>query len=118
MGRLFAFWKFLVDNILGMLLHTPHDESDASSLTRLASERNNHTIAKALKRFEALGILMSRQFETLTLYRLDPTWTANGEIRELLKAMGRAWPEYAEVEQSNPPCSRPIAWPSKEGELL
>jgi len=88
--------KAAVANILGMLLHTPHDEADVSSLTRLASEHNIQSITKALMRLERLGIIVSRQFKTLTLYRLDPAWPAYEQMRGLLKAMGRAWPEYAE----------------------
>lgn len=89
--------KKAVANTLGMLLHTPNEEAEAASLGRLIGHKNHPTSSpKAMRRLEKFGIVASRKYKTMVLYRLDESWPAYAELRNLILSMGRAWNEYAE----------------------
>lgn len=89
--------KKAVANTLGMLVHTPNEEAEAASVGRLVGHKNHPTSSpKAMRRLQKLGIVASRKYKTMLLYRLDESWPAYAELRDLILAMGRVWNEYVE----------------------
>ncbi len=89
--------KAAVTSILTTLTYTEHQECDASALfSTLSGDHDYPTISKALKRLTKQGVLTTRPFKTLILYRLNPEYGGCAELRNLLVAIGREWPEFRE----------------------
>lgn len=104
--------KAAVANMVGMLVHTPHEEADASSLARLASEHCYPAIPKAMKRLETFGIVAMRPFKGMNLYRLDESWSAYEEMRNLILAVG----SDLERIRRRGRCGGEVVHPSPHGE--
>ncbi len=89
--------KAAVASILSTLVFTENEECDASKLfSVLSGDHDYPTISKALKRLTRQGVLTTRTFKTLILYRLNPSYGAYAEMRNLLLRIGRVWPEFRE----------------------
>lgn len=81
-----------------MLAHCIGGEIDAASLLRLLNEHNPEGIRyKTLPRLERNGLITSRRFGGMMLYRLNPQWPAAKELRDLLWAIERVWEEYKDA---------------------
>ncbi|HET9394225.1 MAG TPA: hypothetical protein VFO29_11985 [Candidatus Rubrimentiphilum sp.] len=89
-------------NVLAILAHAVHGEIDGASLSRILNEHDRGKMSKALARLETLGVVATRKWKGMLMYRLDETWPAYSEIRDLLLAIGRAWPEYHDAAMSEP----------------
>ncbi len=88
--------KIATTNVLAILAHAVHGEIDGASLSRILNEHDRGKMSKALKRLESLGVVATRSWKGMCMYRLDESWPAYSEMRHLLLAIGRAWPEYRE----------------------
>lgn len=86
--------KFATTNLLAVLGHAIHGEIEVASLSRILNEHDIGKLHEALKRLEGLGVVAAREWKGMRMYRLDETWPAFEQLRELLLAMGRVWPEY------------------------
>ncbi len=88
--------KIATTNVLATLAHAAHGEIDGASLSRILNEHDRGKMVKALRRLETLGVVATRRWKGMCMYRLDETWPAHSELNDLLLAMGRVWPEYRE----------------------
>lgn len=83
--------------VLTTLAYCIHGEIDVASLVRLLGEHNYDVVAyKTLARFSDLGAVIRRRSAGMWLYRLNPEWAGARQLRDLLLAIGRAWPEFVD----------------------
>ncbi len=99
-GKITENHTALVADILATLNHTEHRECEPAALARVLGEHDRNGIDSALGRLERQGILTSRWWKGLHLFRLDANYGAHRELVDLLVAMGRVWPEYREGGES------------------
>lgn len=88
--------KIATTNVLAILAHAVHGEIDGASLSRILNEHDRGKMRKALERLKTLGVVTTRRWKGMCMYRLDETWPAYSEMSDLLLAIGRVWPEYRE----------------------
>jgi hypothetical protein len=88
--------KTAVTDMITMLEHTPNREANVTSLADLVAEHSSTAAKDTMLRFLRLGVLVDYWDKGLRFFRLDETWPAHVEFRNLLLAIGREWPEYAE----------------------
>ena len=86
------FGPRLCTNVL-IMLATMGGEADTSSLFRLLPEHDRNHIGFSLDRYERIGLLTSRRWKTLRLFRLNQDWPAYRELVALLRAIAQRWPD-------------------------
>lgn len=99
-GRLTEEKTATVADILGTLVHTEHQECEGNGFARVLGEHADNGLDVALQRLERMGILTSRWWKGMHLYRLNPSYGAYSELMALLLQMGRVWPEFADNGRS------------------
>jgi hypothetical protein len=99
-GRLSRHRTASVADVLATLVHTEHEECEPSALANILGEHEEMGIRDVLRRLERHGVLVSRKWKKMLLYRLNPRYGAYSELRDLLLAMGREWPWFREDGES------------------